>query len=403
MSKKILSALQRMGLHLGISALFVAVISAGATAAAQSEPPDVPSQTPEGLACAMPRIWQSERVNQPYPRTPLAVDEHAVYTGSDHLYALDKKTGAVLWRFEMPDADFERAFSRNGVNALAVDKDTVYFGGYAGMLYAVDKRTGQERWHQPISGIRELFAMDNERLYYAVGGTIYAVNKRTGEEVWSAKDAGTPVLVGNTIYTLGWKDALALNRDTGGVLWRTQEETERPFSLTHSVPYVYQNQLMGYTNGNIMYSFDTRTGEQLWSFSEIGDARLRAMAGQGDTVLFYSPTGRLVLFDIKQQQPVWWFRPRSGNALMPPAVYKGLIFMGNERNAMFVLDYATGQEVFRFELVKRDPTGIPVNDEDVRAIRAVVVQDDVVYFTSVDGKIYAYKLECPQLEGRPGF
>jgi len=389
-----------------LSALFAVVLGLTVSAAAYATPTDwppprVPRATPEGLACAMPRIWQSERVNQPYPRTPLAVDEHAVYTGSDHLYALDKTTGAVLWRFEMPETDYEVALRRNGVNALAVDKDTVYFGGYADMLYAVDKRTGQERWHRPILVIGEAFAMDDDRLYFSSEGKIFAVNKKTGEEIWSVKGAGTPVLMGDAVYAFDWKNIIALNRRSGEVLWRSQE-MESNFSLGHSVPYAYQNQLMGYTNGNIMYSFDTRTGEQLWSIGEIGNSRARAMAGLGDTVLFYSPLGNLALFDIKQQQPVWGFTSSAGETLMPPAIYKGLILLGSDNDAMFVLDYATGQEVFRFELVKRR-AGIPINDEDVRAIRAVVVQDDVVYFTSVDGKIYAYKLDCPQLEGRTGF
>jgi len=354
------------------------------------------SDTPEGLACAMPTKWVSGYINQPYPQTPLRVDATGVYTDSDRLYRLDLETGEVLWEHRLEGVDL---YPRNdGVSALTLDDDTVYFGGYSGRVVAVDKLSGTERWHMDFENyIFRHLPVDDKWLYIRPRGGLYAVNKRTGEVKINFEIGGAPIIEGNKIYITRTDRAIALDKNTGEIVWETVADNGRGekayLSISDAVPYLYQGQMMIFSAvDNFAYSFDMKTGEQLWRFDDFNGGRAHVLWGQGDTVVFSSNGGKMVLFDIKKQEALWWYRTSGSHSWMPPYLYKGLIFLGSDSVGLYAVNYNTGKEVFRFKF-----------PGEVRGIRAVVVQDDVVYFTTMEGNVRAHELKCPQLEGRKGF
>ena len=63
-----------------------------------------------------------------------------VYIGSEngYLYALDGRTGRQRWRLET-DGDI--------VSSPAVAAGVVYVGSDDSQVYAVDAQTGRQRWH----------------------------------------------------------------------------------------------------------------------------------------------------------------------------------------------------------------------------------------------------------------
>ena len=371
---------------------------------AQADPPldrwgvpfDAPRKAPEGLVCEMPQKWVSPEVNAPFPRTPLLVGSDAVYTGSGSVYALDIKTGEQLWEFKTPDVPYDTVFVNNGINALALDGDTVYFGGYTSTLYALDRHTGAERWRLKVEGrgIKVPISVDKTHVYIGWGGNTAAIDKTTGELVWQTETPDdysvfAPILDGKRLLVASGRTAYALDTQTGKFLWQQKRDSsERIYdSLSTLSSALYQNQFMA-TDGRVLYAFNAQTGEPLWQLDRSGmRADFSAVWGQDGKVLVASTSNRIALFDIKKDEILWWFHPKFGQNFMPPYVYKNMVFMGNEGDFLYVLNLNTGEEVFRFPISK-----------EIGAIRAVVVKDDVVYFTSVNGRVYAYNLKCPQLD-----
>lgn len=355
-----------------------------------------PKLAPEELLCRFPMLWRTERILMPYPRTPLAVDEKAVYSGNDRVYALDRQTGSVLWAFEMPEVDYDLAFRAEGINALTVDEDTVYFGGYAKALYAIDKRTGQERWHYDADGfISETIAMDAQRVYFSARGFTYSIDKSSGQLVWkrhaqSDFPATSPVLDGPRLYVFSGKYAMALNKDTGEMIWKTVMDDGVVFNPMDLTPYLYQRQIISTTSGNEAISFDTETGKPLWVFDRKPTLPVaRIGPGTGEYVLLSSKSGWMASFSIREQTVKWWFAPFVAKTFMAPVVYRNTVIQGNDMRYVYGLDLNSGQEVFRFPL-----------DEETRGLRALVIRDDVMYATGINGKVQAYTLKCPQLESR---
>jgi|TARA_Y100000294_G_scaffold119077_1_gene110540 outer membrane protein assembly factor BamB len=83
-----------------------------------------------------PLKWKFE--NETIVTSP-AVSDGVVYFGShdDHLYAVDIKTGKEKWKFESGDSIYYTPVVSDGV---------VYFGSKDKHLYALDTKTGEERW-----------------------------------------------------------------------------------------------------------------------------------------------------------------------------------------------------------------------------------------------------------------
>ena len=96
------------------------------------------------------KLWQFPTGGR--VRSTPAVDQGVVYVGSmdGKLYALDAATGKGLWTFEtegvridQQKAGFDR---RSIVSSPAVSGDLVFVGSRDARLYAVDRKTGRERW-----------------------------------------------------------------------------------------------------------------------------------------------------------------------------------------------------------------------------------------------------------------
>jgi polyvinyl alcohol dehydrogenase (cytochrome) len=95
----------------------------------------------------------------------------------------------------------------------AVDGDTVYFPDWAGNLYAVNKRTGELRWQRSIASYTGIPG-DKARATPAL--------------------AGDTLIIGNQGPFGGGGAVLAIDTDTGDLLWRTQIDSHPAAIITQS-------------------------------------------------------------------------------------------------------------------------------------------------------------------------
>lgn len=186
--------------------------------------------------------WRFE--TQARIRSSPAVADGVMYFSSrdGRVYALNTATGRLAWRFESEGATIDSAaagFDRTSITSTpAVSGDGVFFGTRDGHEYAIERRTGALRWKfgHPVTYIpgspmvswveaSPALAGDLVMVGSSDGRLFHAVRARTGEEVWrfpaplnvlsSAAVAGDSVLFGCDDGHL-----FALDRATGKERWR---------------------------------------------------------------------------------------------------------------------------------------------------------------------------------------
>ncbi len=177
-------------------------------------------------------------------RSSPAVEDGTVYVGSmdGRLYALDAETGKSRWVFDTEGVSIDSAkagFDRKSiVSSPAVSTDLVFVGSRDAKLYAVDRRTGKERWRfahridemkdsPAVSWVLGSAALaDGLVLVGSSDGHFFnAVREQTGEEVWRFKTPknvlSSAALAAGQVF-FGGEDGhlFALDEKTGKERWR---------------------------------------------------------------------------------------------------------------------------------------------------------------------------------------
>lgn len=94
-------------------------------------------------------------------------------------------------------------------SVLAVDDNTIYFGGWhGGNIYAVDAMTGEERWKFRTEEPCNSPAIVDGVVYFTCEDKkLYAVDAKTGRRHWTIEtkniQVSNPVVADGTIYFIG--------------------------------------------------------------------------------------------------------------------------------------------------------------------------------------------------------
>lgn len=147
-------------------------------------------------------VWQLKLGEEPQAWTiPIMDGVGYIGTWDGHMYAFDIDTGQLMWRSSTDDKN--RAALPNQVPHVtvvpALSEDAVYFSDWAGNLFAVDRKTGEQLWRfDPGAadsrhvGSRNFIALVDDVVYYSTAEDqhLYGVDRHTGEAVWSTATDG---------------------------------------------------------------------------------------------------------------------------------------------------------------------------------------------------------------------
>lgn len=204
---------------------------------------------------------------------PASVNSFGVYvTNSNQIFALDRKSGRVMWQKELHDT------SSSPTNA---DETIVVVGTDSGKLVAFDARTGEERWNiqanarvssRPLLAGRVVaFGSEDQKLYvsrsetpkllfrFAAGGPIEA----------PLASHGTRTLL---IPSMD-KNLYAADLFTGVSHWTFP--TGAPINQE---PLVVDNDIYVVNTEGYLSEIDAPTGQSRWTISTLG-GRLLAVSG----------------------------------------------------------------------------------------------------------------------------
>lgn len=274
--------------------------------------------------------------------------------------ALDLKTGKVLWNFATP-SNFQDRISP------AVRAGVVYLVGWDGILYAVDARTGREKWRLPFGDSRGPAptspAIDGDTLYFGAGARgLFAVDLATGRAKWmraissdpahSGKSntniSQTPAVADGTVYFgTGASVFYAVDAGSGAVRWYNQglfTDGLNPGNFTApavgpGMVYLGSNE----KRGGHMRALDRNTGREIWNVET------------------------------------------DGTVVSAPSLARGVLYFGGGAtpvtglgNFIYAVDAGTGATIWKFETDQPHP-GEPRFER--WPISQPVIADDSVYFT----------------------
>src|SRR5438034_6864416 len=195
--------------------------------------------------------------------------------------ALDERTGQVLWTREWQTnySGLQLVYAIGPRATPTVDGDRVYVLGTMGQLFALDVKTGRVLWQKdfvkdfdasiPSWGMTGAPLVDGDRLICLVGGEpnakVMALNKLTGEEIWRSLSSdwepgyGQPTIIEaggvRQLIVFQPKAISSIDPATGKVYWEVAHTVEMGMTIPTPV----------------------RSGQYLFVTSQWGGARMLAL------------------------------------------------------------------------------------------------------------------------------
>ena len=323
------------------------------------------------------RVWKSDALAKgaySASKSSPAVDEMSVYVGVDDgkLYALSREDGSVRWSFVARRHRWEshyRLWDKKGIHGTpAVDEGRVYVGDYDGWLYAVDKRTGALVWEaklgdaigaSPVLAGGQIFISVE---YRGPEGRVWVLRADTGARVWASPGLGDNphgsvsidaerglLFVGANSEELFCFDVKARRGrwryDTGGEIKSTPAVGP---DLVYITSWDHRLHAVDIETGDCV--FEVETGGPVQSSPSLYDGR----------VFFGSGDGTVYAVDARTGRHLWTFEAGAAIDASPTVLpADGALVIGARNRTVFLLALAGGAELWRTTL-DGDFTSVPV-------------------------------------------
>lgn len=340
-----------------------------------------------GLAHSSPVVWGDKVfVTSSVSSDPAASFRPGLYGDGDAskdtseqrwvLYALDKRTGKVLWeRVARQGAPLEKRHIKSTYanSTPATDGRVVvaWFGSQG--VYAFDMK-GRPLWKVEL-GRLNLGAYDIPT---------YEWGPASSPVIWD----------GLVILQCDTQDdsfLLALDAATGKTVWKTERD-EIPSWGTPTVALTSKGPELVANASNFVRGYDPRTGRELWRLGR--SSKITAPTPVYAEDMFVVVSGRAPerpIFVVRpgakgditppegkdRSESVVWSRTGRGSYMPTPLVYQGLLYVLANNGVLDAYDLRTGEEVYR----QRLPTvGSGFSASPVAA-------DGKLYLSNEDGEV----------------
>ncbi|MCK1796735.1 PQQ-binding-like beta-propeller repeat protein [Streptomyces sp. XM4193] len=279
----------------------------------------------------------------------LHVDMGTVLTGTrgGGVQAWESATGELLWTIAGAQTDFETPDAgplvRGGVAYVCAD----------GQLYALEARTGAERWRYPVGDSSatggapvRLVPAEDGTVYVCAGSRVLCLDGASGAERWRfdapAAFLSPPELApgaavsGGGVYVVDYLGTVyALDPVNGHDRWRVPTEAR-----SSTEPVVVADGLVHVASGNALYTIDAVPGSARYRFSAGSEIVGRPVATQG-RVHFGSGDNCLYTLDAVAGT-LRWKLETGGEITGTPLVAGGVLYACSRDRCVYALDAAKG-------------------------------------------------------------
>ena len=288
---------------------------------------------------------------------PAIGDDGTIYFGSadTNVYAVDGATGRSRWTFPTGGAIKSSA-------AIGAD-GTVYIGSSDHKFYALDGGTGVKKWEFVTGGALTSPSIGTKGTVYVASGDhqIYGLDGVTGGNLWRLDIGTSPytasppdalaVGVDNTVYYVQDQSMVALNGDTGALLW---QKTHSDLYYRTVLPAIdeFGRVCMATAPAPALEFLDGRTGQVAWSSDYWGAVYGMPILGR-EGMIYMSQSGRS--FDNNCSLTAYNTRTRKSGWILPgvqlatPVLGADGTLYGSIGPTVLALDSATGRTNWQFQ------------------------------------------------------
>jgi outer membrane protein assembly factor BamB len=257
----------------------------------------------------------------------------------------------------------------------------VYVGSADKHLYAIDLKTGQEKWKTKLAIITASPGVSGDRVYIGdADGKFYCLNRSTGAIVWSFETDGqitaAPNFAGDLILIPSQDSTLYCLDKTGKKVW--DFKIEGPI---YGGVAVADGKTFLAGCDSMMHMVDVKTGKELGSVDLRGQTGC-ASAVLGDRLYVGTMSNQVLSVDLKKLKIEWEFEApkRKQPFYASAAVTDDLVVIGSRDNKVWAIDRKTGKSRWDF-----------LTDHKVDA--AAVIADGRVFVGSFDHHFYVLDLK----------
>ncbi|MEM8616076.1 MAG: PQQ-binding-like beta-propeller repeat protein [Pseudomonadota bacterium] len=225
-------------------------------------------------------IWRTDTI-APMTGSPTVKDGRLfVSSNNNEVIAFDLDTGDILWS-DQAIAESARVLSSPSPAAV---EDIVVVPYSSGEVIAYLASNGRRLWSEalsapgqftPISSINDISARPvlGGGLVFAASqsGILAAIDGRTGNRVWQQPIGSTqaPALAGEFLFVIGTEGELAcLNAGTGQVMWvrdlpQYRNAKNKKGRITYAGPIIASNRVLIASSRGDLLALNVQTGEEM--------------------------------------------------------------------------------------------------------------------------------------------
>jgi outer membrane protein assembly factor BamB len=338
-------------------------------------------------------------------------DNETIFIGSDdfNLYSLNAETGKINWKF--PTSGMIRC-------RPAVEGGAVYFASDDGNLYSIDSKSGTKLWVLNIgNNIKRILpgltnpvgdiywdymqsspCFSNGIIYIGSGdSSLYAVEASNGSVKWKVKTGGiirSSPCVDDVLVYVGSFDGFiyAFNITNGTKVWAFDTHGSE-YKHVQPSPRVVEGILYCGSRNPFFYALDAKTGKEIWKQSfDFSWVESSAAIANGKVFVGSSDLNTIYAFNAKNGNVNWALKIKN-DSWSSPCYHKGIVYIGlasyaNKADtlmggAILAINASDGTEKWKVSC------GITPFIGGV--VSSPAVYNDVVFYGSLDGKVYAVK------------
>lgn len=255
-------------------------------------------------------IWRTD-MEAPMTGSPTVKDGRAyVSSNNNEVFALDVKSGRILWS-DQAIAESARVL---GSPSSAAVEDIVITPYSSGEIIAYLAANGRRLWTEalsrpgrftPISSINDIASRPviGGGLVFAANqsGVMAAIDGRTGNRVWVQPIGSTsaPALVGNYIFISGTDGRVAaIQANSGEVYWVAQlrqyeKQKKKKGRIAYAGPIIASDQVIVLNSLGELVALSPQTGERIGSL-DLKDPVYLEPISVGDKVFVLTDDARLI-------------------------------------------------------------------------------------------------------------
>lgn len=255
------------------------------------------------------------------PRCTPTVDDDHVYTlgAEGHLFCFEASSGKVVWQRDLKQ-DYKTKSALWGYASHPLidgDKLILIAGGEGSHVVALNKKTGAEIW-RTLTAEQKGYSPP---MIFGEGGTrqlillhpsgVASVDPETGKEYWSEDyqaDNGsiimTPIYHQGLLYVAGYSNKNMLlevdaKKPQAKLLWR--DEVKTAISPVNVQPFAEDGYLYGLDQNGMLMGVELRSGKRIWQTGAPLSAKRPLTTGSaffvknGDRFWMFNELGELII------------------------------------------------------------------------------------------------------------